>query len=101
MFDYTSAAKESDRYSREGGPAYSPRRCLMETNPVYAHRVSEGLVSAGLEPSNPAPLPPMPTAAEMAADAAIQRGIDYQEEIESRQRFPRKAKHNPHNNPDE
>lgn len=100
MIDYTSAAKESDRYAREGGPAYSPRRQRMESDPVFAHRCNEGLLSAGLEPSQPASLPPMPTAAEMAADAARQRGIDYVEEIEARSRFPRKPYLNPHNSPD-
>lgn len=98
MFDYTSAAKESDRYAREGGPAYSPSVVLRFNDPVASHRHNEALASL-VEPSQPVALPPMPTAAEMAADAARQRGIDYVDEIESRSRFPRKPYLNPHNNP--
>lgn len=99
MFDYTSAAKEADRYARDGGPDYGHHINRQQVDPVFAHRIAEARVSASSEPVAQPPRPPMPTAAEMAADAARQRGIDYQEQIEARALFPRKPYINPTNNP--
>ena len=87
MNDYTSAAKQSDAYLRNGGPDFGERMNRILSNPVLEHRANEGRASAA----------PMLTDAERAALKAKDLEAARLAHIEGRILFPRTNDNvNPH-----